>query len=234
MSCNNGYMAMFYSLLVSLSVLLMPVKSTLAVNLISASPSELSLREKELELKKQEFEFKKQEAKSLENSEMLKNYATLASIIAIGIPVWVAAINVREQRRIADEQAKLQFRMKVAELALTNTENATQAKEKARALANLFKPSPLIPDEFAEQFDPKQFQFGYGSSKKKREEMIALLAQYPNQRKQILSDWYVLFRWDWWWIEPFLSIEAEEMNRLKDIKKSIEDNENEVNKKKKE
>jgi hypothetical protein len=60
--------------------------------------------------------------------------------------------------------------------------------------------------------------------------MIALLAQHPSQREQILKDWYVLFRWDWWWVEPLLSLDSEGKKGLNELRKRVEDNENEVNK----
>jgi hypothetical protein len=223
-----------YLLLIAWAALEMVAGITLALEATPVSPSELNIRERELSLKSQEFELKKQESAFMQSIEKSKARGNIISVVlaalALGIPVWIAAINIRAQRKLADEQAKVEFQMKVAELALTNSENATQAREKARALATLFDRTPLLPRGFADRFDPKQFRLDYGHSNKTREKMIELLAQYPGQREQILSDWYVLFRWDWLWVDPLLSVDSEAKKRLNELKKRLEDNEKEVNK----
>ena len=247
---THRYRHASHALLVACAFLLIIVKPTFAADSNAGTSSTLGIAERELALKKQEFDLKlkefalkekesqakKQEVASLQRIEQLKTYVSAGSLIvaaiALAIPVWIAAINIRAQRKISDEQAKLTFQMKVADLALLNAENATQAKEKARALASLFGRSPLLPEDFAERFEPKNFKIDFGHSIKTRQKMLELLAQYPGQREQILKDWYVLFQWDSWWVEPLLSLNDErEKQKLNEMRARLIENERQVNEK---
>lgn len=141
----------------------------------------------------------------------------------------LAVQNIRADKELAFERAKLEFQMKVAELALlANSANAKQAKEKVEALADLFRPTPLLPKEFAEKFDPAKYKLNTGDSVRAREQVIALLAQHPRQRKQILSDWYVLFTWQRWWVEPLLEVSQNERSRLDELGKRVIENETKI------
>jgi hypothetical protein len=200
----------------------------------------------ELKLKQRELQLKMDDSAFGRSAEFWKAFATVASVLVaslgVGVPLLVAIRTLNAQRKIADdqaatqrtlsiEQAKLQFQMKAAELTLADSENAMQAKEKARALAALFK-SELLPKEFAESFDAKEFLLDYGNSNNRRLELIKLVAEYPKERDQILKDWYVLFRWDWWWVEPLLGLDPDGMKRLKALQERLKQNEDEVNRKK--
>ena len=165
------------------------------------------LKADEVTLKKAELEFKKQEAALSREAEYWKNVATFASVIAaalaVAAPFFVGVRSVAAQRRIAAEQAKLQFQMKAVDLVLQNSANSKQAKERARALVVLFK-SEWLPKGFADDFDHADFRIDAGSSAGRRLELIKLLAEYPNSRQQVLKDWYVVNRGDWWFIDPLL------------------------------
>jgi hypothetical protein len=244
-SLSRSHIASFLSLLLEASrvarccrlvacvVLVTAATSSFADDVAPVPPPNQDLQREELALKREELEFKKGESASLQKFEKWKAVGNILSIViaalALGIPVWIAAINIRAQRKVADEQAKLQFQMKIAELAVTNSTNATQAKEKARALRNLFQSTSLIPPDFAERFDPKDFRMDYGHSKKTREELISLLAEHPSERRQILEDWYVLFRWDRWWVDPLLDIEPEKRRKLDALAHRLEKKEREIN-----
>ena len=194
---------------------------------------DLAVKQGELQLKKDELEFRKQEAAAQRALEGSKTNWTAISVIvgavAVMIPVWIAANNARAQRKISAEQARLTFQMKVAELALSNSENATQAREKARALASLFAATPFLPHHFAERFDPKLFRLDYGNSNKRREQVITLVAQHPKQRDQILEDWFVLFWWDQWWVEPLLNADDLRLAELRQATERLRANERNVN-----
>ena len=201
----------------------------------SNSPSAAN-QERELYLKNRELSLKERDSQFMRWNEGLKTFFSiltiLGGVLAVVVPIRTAAANINAQRRLADERARLDFQMKVAELALTDSANATQAKEKARALATLFGPSKLLPREFAERFDARQFRFEYGETNAKREQLIALLAQYPGARQQILGDWYVMFRWDWWWIEPMLEVDGATQDKLNQRRWQIEGNERRLNEEK--
>jgi hypothetical protein len=200
---------------------------------------ELSLKQQQLELQRAELRFKEEESRFGRSAENWKSVATVASVVVaslgVAVPLWLGLRTLAAQRRIANDQAatqlkvateqgRLQFQIKASELVLTNSTNAQQAGEKARALAALFDPD-LLPKDFAASFNPKMFRLDFGGSIARRRDLLNLLAQYPQQRDQILSDWYVLFRADWWFIEPFLQgLNSEERARLDDLRKRLEMN----------
>lgn len=194
---------------------------------------EIELKGEEVALKKKELSLKEQEVTNTYAIEKWKTFGTIASVIValfgIAIPLLIAVSSLRAQQKIANEQAKLQFQMKVAELAMTNSNNSTQTLYRAKALATLFETS-LLPKNFGDRFDPKSFKFDYGASTDRRVKVIALLAEHPDQRQQILKDWYVLFRWEWWWLEPLLQgVTPDGMDELKRHRELVTANEKRVN-----
>jgi len=198
--------------------------------------NELALKERELELKVREFD-------SSRRLEYLKVLLTAGSVVvaflAVFLPIKNSIRTLAEQRTIANdanenqakiarEDSKVQFQMKVAELAFSTSQNAMQAREKARALASLF--DSQLPANFAERFDPKKFRLSYGESNEMRRDLIRLMAERPQERTQILSDWYVLFGWDGWWVEPLLSGLGEaRIAELKALQDKVKANEAAVN-----
>ena len=194
---------------------------------------ELAIKRAELKLKQDELKFRQSEAAAQRWSEDIKTYGTVLSVIvalvAVAVPVWGALRNISAQRDIASAQARLNFQMKAAELVLSNVENATQTREKARALADLFAEKSYLPPDFAARFDPKQFRLDYGNSNKRRQQLIELTAQHHERRQQILEDWYVLFWWDWWWIEPLLGNDPARLDELRKMRQRLRANEAKTN-----
>jgi hypothetical protein len=90
-----------------------------------------------------------------------------------------------------ERNESLQFKLKAAEIAMA-ARDSSQVAQKADILKALF------PEELAEfepkRFDPKQFPFS--ESVERRERFVALLAQYPSSRKEIIRAWALLFPWD--------------------------------------
>jgi hypothetical protein len=140
--------------------------------------------------------------------ERWKTIATFASVIAavlaVAAPAFVGVRSMTAQRRIASEQAKVQFQMKAVDLVLQGSANSKQAKERARALVALFK-SDWLPEHFAQDFDHANFRIDAGSSLSRRVELLKLLAAHPDNRQQILKDWYVINHGDWWFVDPLLA-----------------------------
>jgi hypothetical protein len=194
---------------------------------IALKSEELRLKKDEFELKKSEFNFKQVEAASLRQFETWKTKLSAGSVVvaavALAIPIVIALLEARNERILADQQARLTAQMKVADLALLNARNASEVKERAHAFASLFSSSQLLPKGFAEGFDPKKFKLDRGRSVDTRERMVTLLAQYPNQREQILKDWYVLFEWDQGWLDHVLVVSNDEKEKLKARSKQVED-----------
>jgi hypothetical protein len=162
----------------------------------------------EVALKAAELEFRKREAELARELEWWKALATLASVVvailAVAAPVAVGVRSLTSQRRIASEQARVQFQMKAVDLVLQGSANSRQAKERARALVALFK-SDWLPERFAQDFDHANFRIDAGSSLGRRIELVKLLATAePAARPQILKDWYVINPGDWWFVDPLL------------------------------
>ena len=203
------------------------------------SPAELELRRQELAIQQQELELKRQDSaatKSRSDADIASRtleldlrareinirerdsrfsvLSTLVALCAIAAPAWLAVWTLQAQRKMSDEQAKLQFQMKTAELALSGSDNAHQTHARARALRSLFSPTDLLPKDFAERFDPTKFKLDFGRPTQRKEDLTKFLAKYPAQRDQLLADWFVLFDWDSWWIEPLLSPDAQKLEAL--------------------
>jgi hypothetical protein len=105
--------------------------------------------------------------------------------LALGLLAYIIQIFI--QRR----NEKLQFKLKAAEIAMA-ARDSSQVAQKAEILKALF-PKELKGFEPGE-FDPKRFPFS--ESVERRERLIALLAEYPSSRKEIIRAWALVFPWD--------------------------------------
>jgi hypothetical protein len=116
----------------------------------------------------------------------------ISVVVSVAIGAGTLLFDVWSQNRTAE----LQFELKAAEIAL-NTDNPAITKKKSVVLGQLF-PNRL-PPEFSKGFDPilvLEEDKVHGSDDKKM--LIRLLAERPQQRAQILSDWKQLFPSDQW------------------------------------
>jgi hypothetical protein len=93
------------------------------------------------------------------------------------------------QKKAQQANETLQFKLKAAEIALA-ARDSNQVKAKACILKELF--GDELGQEFKpETFDPKTFHFSGGMDR--REKLIALLAQYPSSRQEIIRAWGIVF-----------------------------------------
>jgi hypothetical protein len=101
----------------------------------------------------------------------------------LGIAGWAVYTFLQTQKNA--------FRLKAIELALA-ADSPTGAKNRASFIEQAFQ--NVLPKGFVQKIDTEKL--GFGSSKKRREAVIQLVAQYPAQRRQIIADWGVLFPYD--------------------------------------
>lgn len=189
---------------------------------------EYALKVDEQALKVKDLDFRRDEAKLARDAEHWKTLATFASVLvavlAVAAPVAIGVRSLTAQRRIALDQARVQFQMKAVDLVLQGSANSKQAKERARALVALFH-SDWLPERFAQDFDHASFRIDAGSSLSRRLELIKLLAENPESRSQILKDWYVINHGDWWFVDPLLSeLTADERKALETVAKRGREN----------
>ncbi len=111
--------------------------------------------------------------------------------LGIAVPLLAAAWTLRDQRINRKEEAKVQFQLKAAEIAMA-ARDSTQVQNKARLLKTLFP--DWLPDGFAENFNPKSYQLG--TSMERREGLVKLLAEHPESREEIIRAWDLLFPFD--------------------------------------
>ena len=122
--------------------------------------------------------------------EWFKAWWTGFSIL---IPLLIAAgtffYNSQNQR----EQARIDFKLKAAEIVL-NAQGPTEAKNKAAAMAALFP--DYLPSDFAENFKP----LDYGSPKisTPQIELLTLIIEHPDQRNEIIDMWLHVAPFDKW------------------------------------
>jgi hypothetical protein len=83
------------------------------------------------------------------------------------------------------------FKLKAIELAL-DADSPDAAKNRATFIQKTF--SGVLPEQFVSEFGSNEL--GFGASKRSRKDFLALVAQYPAQRKQIIEDWKAVFPYD--------------------------------------
>jgi hypothetical protein len=157
-----------------------------------------------LQLEMERFEHQKELDKNKSGEE---RFRTIATSLSIFIPLIVAAITFASssysQARQAEDQLELrqiqdqaQFELQAAEIVMAS-DNPAVTYNKALALEILFP--NRIPSDFADEFDPGKFSSsspaGIVQSKK---ELLTLLAEHPEERRQILDTWKQLFPEDEW------------------------------------
>ena len=140
----------------------------------------------ELELKLENLALEREKLRL----EWFKAWWTGFSIL---IPLLIAAATLYFNGRTQLEQARIDFKLKAAEIVL-NTSGPSEAKNKAEALVNLF-PAEL-PANFADNFAPTD----YGSPKisTQQKELLNLIIAHPEQRNEIVEMWLAVAPFDTW------------------------------------
>lgn len=116
--------------------------------------------------------------------EWFKAWWTGFSIL---IPLLIAAGTIYFNARNQQEQARNDFKLKAADIALSAASPA-EAKAKAKAMAELF-PEDLPPD-FAESFDASNYSSPKISESQKF--LLTLIVENPEQRNEIIDMWLAI------------------------------------------
>lgn len=181
--------------------------SQAAANQVSKSQTNSGIEEKKLDLDREKLAFEKTKHKDEIDQKKQDSHNDLVKIIvsaaSLGIPLivaiigfWVEARNRRKNEEIErasrEQNETLQFQLKAAEIAL-DVRNSAEIQPKAAALAQLFP--KRLPNNFAKDFDPEAIRFGPPITESKIK-LLELLAQYPNERTNILRIWGHMFPGD--------------------------------------
>jgi hypothetical protein len=146
------------------------------------------LEERRLTLDKEKLEQDKQkDAKNFKVEITKARWNTLS----IAVPLFLGVVAYLLQIIIQRRNESLQFQLKAAEIAMT-ARDSNQVAAKGAILKALF---PKKLKEFAiAAFNPKEFPFS--ASMEMRERLIALLAENPGSRGEIIRAWGLMFPWD--------------------------------------
>jgi hypothetical protein len=148
----------------------------------------LSLEERRLKLDTDRFVFDQKKYDRDRGLEWGKAWAAIGSVlVTLGVGLAAYIFQVRTRKR--DEA--LQFQLKAAEIVM-DARDTNQARRKAEFLAKLF-PGRLDLLEIA--LKAQSFPF-FGRSQETREDLLRVLAQYPESRSDIIHAWEILFPWD--------------------------------------
>lgn len=173
----------------------------------------LSLERQKLDIERDKLAEERKRTKLLEAAEdrfkRTEQDRWMLWAAAIGTPLTiiaslvVAVASYRFQALAAMNQLDAQFKLKAAEIVMA-ARSANQIHNKAMALAD------LLPKELAHlgnSFDPKKFKLG--QSVERRQALIELLAAHPNNRRDIIRTWAILFPHDANdWLEPLMKDEG--------------------------
>jgi hypothetical protein len=131
------------------------------------------------------------EQQKYERDHELEERKAMYTALGLLLPLYGALVAYVIQVRARKKDETLQFQLKAAEIVM-DARDTNQVKRKAELLTKLF-PGRLRELEGA----LKQNDYPYfGRSNETREELLKLLAQYPEGRSEILRAWALLFPWD--------------------------------------
>jgi hypothetical protein len=150
---------------------------------------QLEIEQRKLSLDRERFTF---EQNKYERDHSLETLKTFATVLSLAIPLMAAVVAYILQVRTRRQDEALAFQLKAAEIIMASRDTG-QAKGKAELLTRLF-PGRLVGVEQALK-EPGQYPY-FGRSNETREEMLKLLAKYPESRADIIRAWAILFPWD--------------------------------------
>ena len=142
-------------------------------------------REK-LALERERLAFDKEKYQRDHALERKKAFGTIASL---AVPLVAAVVAYVLQLFSRRHDATLQFQLKAAELVM-DSRDTEQARSKAEFLTRLF---PGRVGAIATGKEPLPY---FGPTMERREELLRLLAQYPETRGDIVRAWEILFPWN--------------------------------------
>jgi len=154
---------------------------------------ELALEDRRLALERERLTFDREKYERDHALERMKALGTIGSVaVPLLLAIWAYVIQQNLRRR--DEA--LQFQLKTAEIVM-DSRDTDQARSKAALLTSLF-PDRLgnLKDMLSKDKDKDKDPLPYfGPSMERREELLRMLAQYPESRGDLIRAWEILFPW---------------------------------------
>lgn len=156
---------------------------------VSSSQSE----ERKIELEREKLEIEKSASKFQQISGVIPLVLTLATLVFSIISFGRQA---QQQRMLQNDTARLQFEIKAAEIAFSGKTPRAVAN-RAKLLKAVFP--DRLPDDFATNFEPREFGAKDEPSEDKKL-FLDLLLKYPQARADIYDFWLTLFPGDKDWL----------------------------------
>lgn len=161
----------------------------------SAASDALEQRRLDIEERKVALENDKlthEKEKDAQNLELETQKARWTAY-SISLPLFLGVLAYGLQIGLQRRTEKSQFKLKAAEIAMS-ARDSNQVQAKGAILKALFRKE-------LKSFNPKTdftpSQYPYSQSIESREALIALLAENPTSRKEIILAWAAVFPWDW-------------------------------------
>lgn len=148
----------------------------------------LALEDRKLALDRERLDFDKYKYERDQELEKRKVYVTGLSV---AVPLLAAVLAYMVQVWVRKRDETLQFQLKAAEIVM-DSRDTNEAMRKGEMLTKLF---PKRLDTLKQALQKDTFPY-FGPSNERREELLRILAQYPESRKDILAAWEMLFPWD--------------------------------------
>ena len=123
--------------------------------------------------------------------EQIKAYGTIGSI---AVPLIVAVVAYIAQLILRRRDELLHFQLKTAEIVM-DSRDTDMATRKAEFLLTLFPERASRTLKDLKDILRRGSLPYFGPSMERREELLRLLAQYPESRRDIIRAWEILFPW---------------------------------------
>jgi len=133
-----------------------------------------------------------------ERSLCIEERAALWNSLALGIPLLVAALTLGLGVRNREQQDRRSFQAKAAEIVM-DPRGPVSTLNRAKALAALFPGN--LPEDFADSFDPSEYEPEEGSFTK--EKFFQIVAPHVDKKRELAKLWKQLFP-DSLWIDRIL------------------------------
>jgi hypothetical protein len=134
----------------------------------------------------------------LDSEKYLRDYdlekqKALWATVSVSIPLLLAVLAYLFQVYARKRDEALQFELKAAEIVM-NARDANEARKKAQAMTQMF-PHRLPALETALVKSEKEPFPYFGPAVEVREELLKVLAEHPESRREIIRAWQIMFPW---------------------------------------
>ncbi|HZR55748.1 MAG TPA: hypothetical protein VFA74_02655 [Terriglobales bacterium] len=135
-----------------------------------------------------------QEKSTASQTALLSLVPFLAAIGTLAYSIWSFRTQIKEQGRLQNETAALQFQMKAAEIAFAGSRTPEAVHNRAKALKTLF--GDRLPADFATKFDPGVVG-GNKEVAEAKQFFLELLLKHPERSGETADLWDALFNEEW-------------------------------------